>query len=225
MDVNNPKYKNQGIHGLSAIFTVEDGAVNVLLIRRKKEPFKGKWIMVGGAIYNDETIDDGLRREIEEKVGIKDIYFEQFGVYSNPTRSPWMRMVAVSYIALIDSKKVRILRETSHTTDAAWFNIRDIPKLAYDQEDILIDAIAYLKKVILKSNIAKALLNEKFTMPELQGVYETLLEKEIDRRNFRKRLLSLGIIEETKNNVEKKVGKPAKYYRFKKNIKEEKSLF
>jgi 8-oxo-dGTP diphosphatase len=225
MDINNPKYKNQGIHGLSAIFTVEDGAINVLLIRRKKEPFKGRRIMVGGAIHNDETIDDGLRREIKEKTGIKDIYIEQFGVYSNPARSPWMRMVAVSYIALIDSKNVKILRETSHTTDAAWFNIRDIPKLGYDHEEILNDAIIYLKKVIFKSNIAKALLNEKFTMPELQRVYETLLEKGIDRRNFRKKLLSLGIVEETKSGEEKKVGKPAKYYRFKKNTKEEKSLF
>jgi 8-oxo-dGTP diphosphatase len=224
MDVSNIKYKNQGIHAIAPIFTIENGEISVLLIKRKKEPFKGKWILTGGAIYNDETIDQGLKREIFEKTGLQDLYFEQFGVFSDPYRSPFMRMVAISYIALVDNKKVKVLKETSHTSNAEWFNIEEIPKLGYDHELILSEALKYLKKIILKSNIVKVLLPEKFTMPELQKVYETLLEKKIDRRNFRKKLLSLGLVEETDDVDIRKIGKPPKYYKFKDIISEKNVL-
>jgi 8-oxo-dGTP diphosphatase len=224
MNVNNNKYKNQGIHAIAAIFTIENDEISVLLIKRKKEPFKGKWILTGGAIYNDETIDQGLKREIFEKTGLQDLYFEQFGVFSDPYRSPFMRMVAISYIALVDNKKVKVLKETSHTSNAEWFNIEEIPKLGYDHELILSEALKYLKKIILKSNIVKVLLPEKFTMPELQKVYETLLEKKIDRRNFRKKLLSLGLVEETDDVDIRKIGKPPKYYKFKDIISEKNVL-
>jgi 8-oxo-dGTP diphosphatase len=224
MDITNIKYKNQGIHAIAPIFTIENGEISVLLIKRKKEPFKGKWILTGGAIYNDETIDQGLKREIFEKTGLQDLYFEQFGVFSDPYRSPFMRMVAISYIALVDNKKVKVLKETSHTSNAEWFNIEEIPKLGYDHELILSEALKYLKKIILKSNIVKVLLPEKFTMPELQKVYETLLEKKIDRRNFRKKLLSLGLVEETDDVDIRKIGKPPKYYKFKDIISEKNVL-
>lgn len=218
MNIKNPKYQNQGIHAIAAIFTIDNDELSVLLIKRKKEPFKGKWILVGGSIYNDETVEDGLKREILEKTGIKDIYCEQFGVFSDPVRSPLMRMIAVGYVALIDNHKVKLLKETSHTDNVDWFNINDIPRLGYDHEEILNKGLEYLKKIILKSNILKVLLPDRFTMPQLQRVYETMLNTKFDRRNFRKKLLSLGLLEETDDNGIKKVGKPAKYYCFKDNI-------
>jgi 8-oxo-dGTP diphosphatase len=224
MNVNNNKYKNQGIHAIAAIFTIENDEISVLLIKRKKEPFKGKWILTGGAIYNDETVEDGLKREIYEKTGLKDIYYEQFGVFSDPNRSPMMRMVAIAYVALIDNRKVKILKETSHTENAEWFNINDIPRLGYDHEEILASGLEYMKKIILKSNIVKFLLPEKFTMPQLQKIYETLLDEQFDRRNFRKKLLGIGLLEETDDNGIKKVGKPAKYYQFKDIIVEKNIL-
>lgn len=224
MNVANEKYKNQGIHAIAAIFTIENDAISVLLIKRKREPFKGKWILTGGAIYNDETVEDGLKREIYEKTGLKDIYCEQFGVFSNPHRSPLMRMVAVAYVALVDNKKVKILKETSHTENAEWFNINEIPKLGYDHEEILAAGLEYMKKIILKSNIVKFLLPDKFTMPQLQKIYETLLNQKFDRRNFRKKLLSLGLVDETYDDSVKKVGKPAKYYKFKDEIVEKNIL-
>lgn len=224
MDVTNNKYKNQGIHAIAAIFTIENDEISVLLIKRKKEPFKGKWILTGGAIYNDETVEEGLKREIYEKTGLKDIYCEQFGVFSDPKRSPLMRMIAVSYVALVDNRKVKILKETSHTENAEWFNINDIPRLGYDHEEILNSGLEYMKKIILKSNIVKFLLPNKFTMPQLQKIYETLLNEKFDRRNFRKKLLSLGLLEETDDDGIKKVGKPAKYYQFKDVIVEKNLL-
>jgi 8-oxo-dGTP diphosphatase len=224
MNVTNKKYKNQGIHAIATIFTIENDEINVLLIKRKKEPFKGKWILVGGSVYNDESVDEGLKREIYEKTGIKDIYYEQFGVFSNPTRSPLMRMIAITYVALIDNRKVKLLKETSNTENAEWFSIDDIPKLGYDHEEILASGLEYMKKIILKSNIVKVLLPDHFTMPQLQRVYEALLNAKFDRRNFRKKLLSLGLLEETDDEGVKKVGKPAKFYRFKDNIVEKNIL-
>jgi len=224
MDVTNVKYKNQGIHVIANIFTIENNEINVLLIKRKKEPFKGKWILAGGAIYNDETIDDGLKREIYEKTGLKDIYYEQFGVFSNPNRSPLMRMIAITYVALIDNRKVKILKETSHTENAEWFSINDIPKLGYDHEEILAKGLEYMKKIILKSNIVKVLLPDQFTMPQLQKIYEMLLDQTFDRRNFRKKILNLGLLDEVYDGGIKKVGKPAKYYCFKEDIIEKNIL-
>lgn len=218
MDVTNKKYKNQGIHGIAVIFTIENDELSVLLIKRKKEPYKGKWILAGGAIYNDETVEDGLKREIYEKTGLKDLYCEQFGVFSNPNRSPLMRMIAITYIALIDNCKVKILKETTHTENAEWFNIDEIPKLGYDHEKILIQGVEYMKKRILKSNIVKVLLPNKFTFPQLRKIYEILLNIKLDRRNFRKRLLKLDLVEETEGDDIKRAGKPAKFYRFKDNI-------
>lgn len=224
MDVTNKKYSNQGIHAIATIFTIENDEISVLLIKRKKEPYKGKWILTGGAIYNDETVLEGLKREIYEKTGLKELYYEQFGVFSEPKRSPLMRMVAITYVALVDNRKVKILKETTHTENAEWFNINEIPKLGYDHEEILKYGLDYMKKIILKSNIVKVLLPDKFTMPQLQKIYETLLNNTFDRRNFRKKLLSLGLLEETDNDSIKKVGKPAKFYRFKENIIEKNIL-
>lgn len=224
MDVKNPKYDNQGIHAIAAIFTIENDGISVLLIKRKNAPFKGKWILVGGSVYNDESVGDGLKREIYEKTGLKDIYCEQFGVFSEPYRSPVQRMIAVAYIALVDNRKVKLLKETANTENAEWFNINDIPKLGYDHEEILKSAVSYMKKIILKSNIVKVLLPDRFTIPQLQKIYETLLGSKFDRRNFSKKLLSLGLLEETDDTGIKKVGKPAKYYRFRDNIVEKNIL-
>lgn len=224
MNVQNPKYSNQGIHAIAAIFTIENGELSVLLIKRTNEPFKGKWILVGGSIYNDESVDDGLKREIYEKTGLKDLYCEQFGVFSDPNRSPVKRMIAITYVALVDNKKVKLLKETKNTENAEWFNIKEIPKLGYDHEEILSSALAYMKKIILKSNIVKVLLPDRFTIPQLQKIYETLLENKFDRRNFSKKLLSLGLLEETTDAGIKKVGKPAKYYHFRDNIIEKNIL-
>lgn len=224
MDVANERYSNQGIHGIVAIFTIEEGEIKVLLIRRKMEPFKDKWILTGGAMYNDENVDNGTRRELYEKTGLTDIYMEQFGIFSAPYRSPLMRMIAITYVGLIDKNKVEIHKETNCTTDADWFNIKNIPELGYDHEEILEKAIAYLRKIILRSNIVKVLLPEKFTMPELQKIYESLLEKDLDRRNFRKKILHLGLIKEVRGENVNRVGKPAKYYKFKRNVKIDKEI-
>lgn len=215
MQVNNPLYKNQGIHLISTIFTVEKGITKVLLIKRSNEPFKDYWALPGGALYNNENINDGLKRELREKTGIENIKLDMVNVYGKLDRSPVMRMVAISYMGVIDSNRVSILKETLKTSNADWFNINDIPVLAYDHNEILNDSIEKLKSKIFETDILKNLFNEEFTLPELQKVYETILNKSFDRRNFRKKLINDGVIIDTNKVINFEGKKPAKLYKFK----------
>ncbi len=214
MKKGNPLYKNQGIHVITALFTVENGKFKVLLIKRNNEPFKNMWILIGGACYNNETVEQAMQREMYEKTGLKNIQTTFFKVYSDPNRSPIMRMLAVVYIGVIDCKKVKVLKKTTKTKDADWFMIDRVPPLGYDHSKILVDAIEYLKEKIFDSQILKNLFPPTFTLPQICNAYQSILEKDLDRRNFRKKLLSIGIIEPT-GESEAVVGKkPAKLYRF-----------
>lgn len=224
MDVKNKLYKNQGIHVITALFTVEQGVTKVLLIKRKNEPFLGDWVLTGGALYNNEDLIDGALRELKEKTGITGVEIKQFKAFGKVDRSPVMRMVAVGFIGIIDSKRVNVLRETKNTSNADWFPIDKIPPLGFDHEEILHEALLELRKQIIKSNILKSLFPDGVTMPELQKIYEAILNKKFDRRNFRKKMLSLDLIEDTNTSDKFEGNKPAKVYQFKKII-EDKDIF
>ncbi len=226
MRVGNERYKNQGIHVISAIFTVEGNHIKVLLIKRKNEPYKEKWALVGGALYNNEQLEDGVRREIFEKTGIKDVELYQYGVFDElgKTEDIPMRMVAIAYLGLIDGKKTKIIKENRNTVDVAWFDIDKVPDLAFSHNEILNKEIEKLRELILESNILKVLLPKEFTMPQLQSIYEGILNKTFDRRNFRKKILSLNIIDDTNKEISLNGNKPSKLYRFK-DVIEDKKIF
>lgn len=220
MEVNNPLYKNQGIHIISSLFTVDHGVVKVLLIKRNNEPFKGKWALVGGALYNNEDLLNGAKREIKEKSGIENIELYLSNVHGEVDRSPVMRMVAISYIGVIDINSVNILKKTIKTTDAEWVDINLVKNmdLAYDHNEIISSCFEELKRLILKSSILDCLFPHGFTIPEIQKTYEAILGVTLDRRNFRRKLLSLNLIEDTGLESVFEGKKPAKFYKFKKNI-------
>lgn len=225
MELTNPRYQKQGIHLLASIFTVDKGIVKVLLIKRKNEPFKDYWGLVGGALYNDENIMDGLRREISSKSGIEDIELKFCTVYDEIKSTPDFRMVALSYVGLIDHTKVEILKDTLKTSNADWFPIDKIPTLAYEHNAILKESIKYLNKEIFNTDILKVFYPDGFTIPELQMITESILNKSLDRRNFRKKILSFDFIYDT-NRYRNVVGKkPAKIYNFKDNYDYNKSVF
>lgn len=224
MEKNNPLYRNQGIHAIGSIFTVDKGVCKVLLIQRDNDPYKDCWALTGGAIYNNETIEEGLLREIKEKTNISNADFIFSALYSDVNRSPLMRMIGISYISVMDIKKANLVTTTKKTKNAAWFSIDDIPELAYDHNEVLKDAIKVLKTKIVSSDILKSLYPDGFTLPEIQKVYEAILDKTLDRRNFRKKMLSLGFIEDTGKTAKFEGNKPAKLYRFKKDI-EVKNVF
>ena len=224
MDVRNKLYKNQGIHVITALFTVEQGITKVLLIKRKNKPFEGDWVLTGGALYNNEDLEEGALRELKEKTGISGVEIKQFKAFGKVDRAPVMRMVAIGFIGIIDSKRVHVLRETENTSNADWFPIDKIPPLGYDHEEILHDALIELRKQIVKSNILISLFPDGVTMPELQKTYEAILNKKFDRRNFRKKILNLDLIEDTNLSDRFEGNKPAKVYMFKKEI-EDKDIF
>lgn len=220
MEVKNKLYENQGIHVITSLFTVEQGIVKVLLIKRKNEPFYGSWVLTGGALYNNETLEEGAYRELKEKSGIENVPIKQFKAFGKVDRSPVMRMVAIGYIGIIDSKRVNILRESRNTSDAEWFPIDKVPKLGFDHNEILNEAIDCLRKEIVNSNILKSLFPDEITIPELQKTYEAILGHKFDRRNFRKKILSLNLLEDTNKTSKFEGNKPAKLYRFKDKIDE-----
>lgn len=225
MEIKNPLYRNQGIHIISSIFTIDRGIAKVLLIKRKHEPFKDSWALVGGALYNNEDLMNGMRREIKEKTGIEniDIYFSS--VFGEVDRSPLKRMIAISYIGIIDSSRVEFLKKTNKTLDADWVSIDKIPTLAYDHNNILDKAIKTLREKIVETNILKSLYPDGFTMPEIQKAYEIILGRKFDRRNFRKKILSMGLVEDTNKNVNFEGKKQAKLYKFTVKKTENKSVF
>ena len=215
MQKNNPLYKNQGIHVVSPLFTVKDGVTKVLLIKRTNEPFKDMWALTGGALYNNETVEEGIKREVFEKTGLKDVRFFPSKVYSRIDRSPVMRMVAITFVGLLDSERALITKNTLKTSDADWVDIDKVPTLAYDHNEILDGALETLRNIIFETDILKTLFPNGFTMPELQETCETILNKEFDRRNFRKMfLLSDSLIDTNKEEIYKG-RKPAKVYKFK----------
>lgn len=214
MKMSDPKYKNQGIHVDIAIFTVEDKKIKTLLVKRARGQYIGEWIIPGGAVYNNESLDKAAERELKEKTGLSNIFIEQFHAFGDPKRDPRKRMIAIGYLALVDKNKLKILQKTPKTLDARWTDIKDLPKLAFDHKKILKMAIKNLREKLTESNIAHSIMPKEFTLPELQSVYEVLLDKELDRRNFRRKFLNLGLIKITGNKTEGNASRPANYYKF-----------
>ena len=215
MRLNCPLYKKQGIHVIASIFTVQKGEIKVLLVKRKNEPFKGMWSLVGGALYNNETLLEGLQREIFEKSGLTDIKVYPSGIFDRVDRMPNMRMIAITYVGIIDSEKVMVLKKTLKTEDSDWVSIDKVKKLASDHNDILKKGLETLKELIVSSDILESLFPKGFTIPEVQKTYETILGKKFDRRNFRKKLLNDGIIWAVNKDAVFNGKKPAKLYCFK----------
>lgn len=214
MRVNNPLYKDIGIHLTSTIFTVDKGIVKVLLIKRRNEPYFGYWALPGGCLYNNELVIDGAKRELKEKTGINDIELSMFNVFDKIDRSPLKRMICLAFIGVLDKDKVNLLNETDKASVIDWVDIKKIPKLAYDGNEVLNSAIVKLRELIQTTEILKVLFPKEFTLPELQSVYESILNITIDRRNFRKKMINDGLITDTNKTINYNGKKPAKLYKF-----------
>ena len=205
---------------LISIFSVFDGELKVLLLIKKTEPYKGYWILPGNLLRCDETIENNITDAVYDLTGLTNVYIEQTYSFSALDRNPDYRLIAISHIGLVDSTTVEIKREERENVESEWFKITDLPKLAFDHEMILNKNIKYLYSKIINSNILKILFPSDFTLPELQKVYEQVLDKPLDRRNFRKKFIALDLVEDTLEKNTGFNGRPAKLYRFKDDIKE-----
>lgn len=197
----------------AVVFGYESGTISVLLIKRKYEPFKGKWAIPGGFVLNNESLEHAVERELKEETGIKINYLEQLYTFGNPERDPRSRVVSVAYFGLIKPSAFKIFASTD-AEEVQWFNINALPELSFDHDKILELAITRLQGKITYEPIGFELLDNKFPFSDLEKLYTTLLGRAIDRRNFRKKLLSLNILDELDEKISKGSGRPANLFKF-----------
>jgi len=195
------------------IFTIADNDLKVLLIRRGGEPFKNRWALPGGFVEIDESLEKAAARELKEEAGVTNVYLEQLYTFGEPKRDPRGRVISVSYFALVDAEQQRI-RAASDATEAEWHSVFAPPKLAFDHKKILDYAVWRLRNKIEWTTVGYELLPKKFTLSELQRVYEIILQRPVDKRNFRKKILAQGQIRELNETRSDGAHRPAKLYSF-----------
>ena len=184
-----------------------------MLIQRGIAPFKGKWALPGGFVRVDEALDVAARRELEEETGLRDIFLEQLFTFGAVDRDPRERVVSVAYYALVNLSEHKV-RAASDASAAAWFGVHDVPTLAFDHAEILQTALDRLRGKLRYQPIGFELLPKKFTLSQLQHLYELVLERELDKRNFRKRVLAMDLLVEL-DEVEQDVAhRAARLYTF-----------
>lgn len=197
-------------------YSKEDG-VKVLLIKRKYHPFQEHWAIPGGFVEADESLEDAVERELKEETGVKINYLEQLYTFGKPDRDPRKRIISVAYFGLVKSSQFAKLEADSDAEDADWFNIKQLPKLAFDHKKILKVAIDRLRSKIIYQPIGFELLDRKFPFSDLEQLYTTLLDRPIDRRNFKKKVMSLGILDELDEKAKSsKAGRPGNLFKFNK---------
>jgi 8-oxo-dGTP diphosphatase len=196
-----------------AVFGLDDGDLKVLLVQRDIDPFTGSWSLPGGFVRIDETLDDAARRELAEETGATNIFLEQLYTFSEVDRDPSDRVVTVGYYSLVKLSDHRI-RSATDSKRAAWFAVGDVPSLAFDHGKILKTAHHRLRAKVRYQPIGFELLPQKFTLTQLQKLYEVILDRQLDKRNFRKKLLAMGVLLEL-NEIEQDVAhRAARLYSF-----------
>jgi len=193
------------------IFTVREDGLQVLLIERGIPPFQGQWALPGGFVLERETLEEAARRELEEETGLRDVYLEQLYTFGDPGRDPRGRTVAVAYYALTPPIEPRA---SSDAANAAWHPAERLPKLAFDHATILKTGLQRLRAKVGYSTVGFELLPRQFTLPDLQKLYEVILERPLDKRNFRKKILSLGLLRSEGRKRAAGAHRPATLYSF-----------
>lgn len=175
------------------VFGFENSRLEVLLIKRKLEPEKDKWALPGGFILKNESLDDAAVRILEETSSVKNIYLEQIHTFGDVNRYPLRRVITIGYYALIDPDK-HSLKPGIDTTDVKWFPVNNLPEVPFDHNEIIEAALEKLRKQVRTEPVGFELLPKKFTLTQLQILYESILGTQLDKRNFRKKILGLKIL-------------------------------
>lgn len=196
------------------IFTIEDDDLKVLLIQRGNEPFKGEWALPGGFVEINESLRRAAWRELKEETGVNAAFLEQFGAFGHPDRDPRERIITIAYYALISAERLEI-QANSDAQDARLFSMNELPELATDHPRILSRAYERVKDKIDDPVIALQLVPAEFTLTELQRVHERILGVSLDKRNFRKKVLALDLVEPTGEERRDGRHRPARLYRAK----------
>lgn len=195
------------------IFGFDGKGIQVLLIERGIEPYKGKWAFPGGFLNNDETAEEGALRELKEETGLTNAYIEQFNTYTDPNRDPRDRVITIAHYALV---RIQEVKGGDDAANARWFPIDEIPSLAFDHDKILRDAMKKLRERIHFEPIGFELLPEKFTMKDLQVLYEAILDIKFDRRNFSKKMMHYELLNQLDETIWPTLKREAQLYSFNK---------
>jgi 8-oxo-dGTP diphosphatase len=194
------------------IFTIQSDELKVLLVKRGVAPFKGQFALPGGFVHEDESLDCAAMRELREETGVSDVYLEQLYSFGDPGRDPRERIITVAYYALVSADRSQLAAGTD-TTEAAWWRVGKLPALAFDHRKIIDYALGRLRNKLEYTTVGFQLLSEKFSLTELQGVYEAILDRKLDKRNFRRRIEMLKIVKPT-SEYRRGGQRPAQLYRF-----------
>jgi 8-oxo-dGTP diphosphatase len=196
------------------VFGLGDGDLQVLLIRRALEPFAGRWALPGGFVQMGENLEEAARRELLEETGMTRVYLEQLYTFGDADRDPRDRVITVAYYALTKQLEHQVDAGTD-AASAAWYPVAELPQLAFDHKKIIAVALERLRGKVRWAPIGFELLPPKFTLSELQSMYEVILGASLDKRNFRKKIHAMGLLEETDEMRRfRGRGRPARLYRF-----------
>ena len=188
------KYPHPSVTTDCVIFGFDGVKLKVLLVERGMAPYKGRWAFPGGFLNMDESAEEGALRELKEETGLEGAYIRQFHTFSNPQRDPRERVITIAYYALVRMQEVKGGDDAS---DARWFALDEVPPLAFDHDQILRKAEKTLRQQIHFEPVGFELLPEKFTIKQLQNLYEAILDMRFDRRNFYNKMRRLGMLELT----------------------------
>ena len=205
------RYPHPAVTTDCVIFGFDGERLQVLLVERGIEPYKGRWAFPGGFLKMDETAEEGALRELREETGLDRAYIQQFHTFSDPHRDPRERVITIAYYALV---KIQEVHGGDDAASARWFPLSEIPSLAFDHDYILRMATQRLREEIHFQPVGFELLPEKFTLKELQALYEAILGISFDRRNFAKKMLHLEILTELDETIWPTPKREAKLYRF-----------
>lgn len=191
----------------------EQNLLKVMLIQRDISPFKGEWALPGGFVRIEESLEAAALRELREETGIENVFLEQLYTFGNIDRDPRERVVTVAYYALVNLSEHRI-EATTDASKAAWFPVVELPKLAFDHDKIVMTALVRLKGKVRYEPIGFELLPKKFTLFQLQKLYETVLGQKLDKRNFRKKILKMNLLIELDETQKDVSHRAARLYQF-----------
>jgi len=196
------------------VFGYDQGELYCVLIKQKFGDYKNRWSIPGGFVLENESLSDAVKRELKEETSLEVDYLEQLYTFGDDVnRDSRFRVVSVAYFSLVNSEALNLVADTD-ALDAQWFKIKALPKLAFDHKKIIKVAFERLKQKVQYQPIGFSLLKKEFPFSDLENVYKSIIGHDIDRRNFRKKILSFGILDETDKFSDKKGGRPAKLFKF-----------